>query len=130
MLKLPDPKLPRAEFADSTRVQVGQPVVAIGSPHGQQGSVTVGVISALHRTIRAGAGGSAAETLPDVLQTDAPINPGNSGGPLADAAGHVIGVNTAAGTGNSIGYAIGGHAGREGRPQGWRRDRTRGRRGP
>jgi len=101
--------LPVAAFADSTKVLVGQPVVAIGSPLGNQGSVTVGVISALHRTLTAvgGGRGTPGENLPDVLQTDAPINPGNSGGPLADAAGRVVGMNTAASTtANSIGYAI------------------------
>ena len=100
--------LPVAQFGDSTKLRVGQPVVAIGSPLGQEGSVTAGILSALHRTIRAGGGqGQATEELPEVLQTDAPINPGNSGGPLADGGGLVIGVNTAASNGaNSIGFAI------------------------
>ena len=112
ILRLNDPSLPRAEFADSTKLQVGQPVMAIGSPLGQenQGSVTTGVISGLHRFITAGGGNPAAgnsETLPDVIQTDAAINPGNSGGPLVDAAGKVVGMNTAASSNaNSIGYAI------------------------
>lgn len=98
--------LPVAGFGDSTGLRVGQPVVAIGSPLGNQGSVTRGVISALHRTITAGSGQSS-ETLPDVLQTDAPINPGNSGGPLADAAGQVVGMNTAGSSSSSnIGFAI------------------------
>jgi len=105
-----DDSLPVAQFADSTRVRVGQPVVAIGSPLGNQGSVTVGVISALHRTLTNVGGGSGrtpGENLPDVMQTDAAINPGNSGGPLADGDGHVIGVNTA-GSSNAqgIGFAI------------------------
>src|SRR5215470_7736917 len=109
VLKVND-SLPVAQFADSTRLQVGQPVVAIGSPLGSQGfgSVTTGVISALHRTLSnvSGAGGSS-ESLADVLQTDAAINPGNSGGPLADANGRVVGMNTA-GTSNAtgIGFAI------------------------
>jgi S1-C subfamily serine protease len=112
VLRLNDPTLPKAQFADSTKLQVGQPVVAIGSPLGQanQGSVTTGVISGLHRFITAGNGAPSAgnsETLPDVIQTDAAINPGNSGGPLADTAGQVVGMNTAASTGASgIGYAI------------------------
>ncbi len=86
----------------------GRPVIAIGSPLGDQGSVTVGVISALHRTITAsGQAGSSSETLEDVLQTDASINPGNSGGPLADTAGNVVGVNVAtAGNATNIGYSI------------------------
>jgi len=111
VLKLPDGSLPLAEFGDSTKVKPGQPVAAIGSPEGSQGfgSVTVGVISAVHRTLsNVGAGrGAAGENLPDVIQTDAPINPGNSGGPLADADGRVIGINTAGDTSaNSIGFAI------------------------
>lgn len=111
VLKIADPTLPLAEFGDSTKVRAGQPVAAIGSPEGASGfgSVTVGVISAVHRTLN-NVGGSrtqAGENLPDVIQTDAPINPGNSGGPLADADGRVIGVNTAGSTSaNSIGYAI------------------------
>lgn len=99
---------PVAVFGDSDALQVGQQVIAIGSPLGNEGSVTQGVISALHRTIRAGGSGSAqSETLQDVLQTDASINPGNSGGPLADTAGRVVGVNVAiAGNASNIGYSI------------------------
>src|SRR5215471_9519126 len=103
--------LPVAQFADSTKLQVGQPVVAIGSPLGSQGfgTVTTGVISALHRTLNnvGGGGAGSSESLADVLQTDAAINPGNSGGPLADANGRVVGMNTA-GTSNAtgIGFAI------------------------
>ena len=107
VVSVPDASLPVLEFADSTKLQVGQPVVAVGNPEGNQGSVTVGVISALHRTLSNVGGGAQAERLPDVLQIDAAINPGNSGGPLADAGGHVIGVNTAGDTqANSIGFAI------------------------
>ena len=101
-------KLPVAQFGDSSKLKVGQPVVAIGTPLGNTGSVTSGVISALHRTISASTGGGGGgESLPDVIQTDAAINPGNSGGPLADGNGLVIGVNTAGDTSASgIGYAI------------------------
>jgi serine protease Do len=111
VLKVPDGKLPLAEFGDSTKLKPGQPVAAIGSPEGASGfgSVTVGVISAVHRTLsNVGASRSqTGENLPDVIQTDAPINPGNSGGPLADADGRVIGINTAGDTAaNSIGFAI------------------------
>jgi serine protease Do len=103
--------LPVALFADSTRVQVGQPVVAIGSPLGSQGfgTVTVGVVSALHRTLSNVTGGDSrsSEALADVLQSDAPINPGNSGGPLGDGNGHVVGMNTAnSSNAAGIGYAI------------------------
>ncbi len=107
VISIPDATLPMATFGDSSQLRVGEYVVAIGSPLGNQGSVTVGVLSALHRTIQASdSTGRASEDLPDVLQTDAQINPGNSGGPLADAAGQVIGVNTAAETGTGIGFAI------------------------
>lgn len=108
VVKVNDGSLPLAQFGDSTKLVVGQQVVAIGSPLGNQSTVTAGIISALHRTISTAANGAtAAETLPDVLQTDAAINPGNSGGPLADAEGNVIGVNTAGNTsGQGIGYAI------------------------
>jgi S1-C subfamily serine protease len=110
ILRVPG-SLPLAQLADSTKVQVGQPVVAIGSPLGSQGfgSVTVGAISALHRTLNnvGGGPGESPESLADVLQTDAPINPGNSGGPLADGNGRVVGMNTAGNSSaNSIGYAI------------------------
>jgi S1-C subfamily serine protease len=109
VLKIAD-SLPVAQFADSTRLQVGQPVVAIGSPQGSQGfgTVTVGAISALHRQLsNVGGGGGQSESLADVLQTDAPINPGNSGGPLGDGNGRVVGMNTAGSTGaNGIGFAI------------------------
>jgi S1-C subfamily serine protease len=108
VVQVSDGSLPLAQFGDSTRLVVGQQVVAIGSPLGNQSTVTAGIISALHRTISTTAtAGIPTETLPDVLQTDAAINPGNSGGPLADADGNVIGVNTAAETaGQGIGYAI------------------------
>jgi S1-C subfamily serine protease len=110
VLKVGD-NLPVAQFADSTRLQVGQPVVAIGSPQGSQGfgTVTVGAISALHRQLSNVSGGSTgqSESLADVLQTDAPINPGNSGGPLGDGNGRVVGMNTAGSTSaNGIGFAI------------------------
>ena len=108
VVSVPDDSLPLATFGDSSQLQVGQTVVAIGSPLGNQSSVTQGVISALHRTISAGGGtGTATETLEDVLQTDASINPGNSGGPLADLGGRVVGVNVAvAGNATNIGYTI------------------------
>ena len=111
VISVPDAnaKLPTAVFGRSADLKVGQSVVAIGSPLGNQGSVTTGVISALHRNITAGEQGNAGpgETLLDVLQTDASINPGNSGGPLADTQGRVIGVNVAnSSQGQSIGFSI------------------------
>jgi putative serine protease PepD len=112
VLKVGDSLNP-AQFADSSRLQVGQPVVAIGSPLGGQGfgTVTTGVVSALHRTLSSvgGGRGTSSESLADVIQTDAAINPGNSGGPLGDGNGRVVGMNTASSTGaTGIGFAIPG----------------------
>ena len=110
VVSVPDPNasLTVAVFGKSSDLKVGQVVIAIGSPLAQQGAVTEGVISALHRQITAAdVGGSNPETLLDVLQTDASINPGNSGGPLADTAGRVVGVNVANNQqGQGIGYSI------------------------
>ncbi|MFN2569416.1 MAG: S1C family serine protease [Candidatus Dormibacteria bacterium] len=108
VISVPDGSLPVATFGASGKLRVGQPVIAIGSPLGNEGSVTQGIISARHRTISAGGEGTTkTETLQDVLQTDASINRGNSGGPLADSDGRVIGVNVAvAGDGTNIGFSI------------------------
>ena len=102
VVSVPSGHLPAVTFGSSASLTVGQQVVAIGSPLGNQDSVTTGVISALHRTITAGdqAGGSS-ENLADVLQTDASINPGNSGGPLADLSGRVVGINVATSSGGT-----------------------------
>ena len=108
VISVADASLPVATFGASRKLVVGQAVVAIGSPLGNEGSVTEGVISALHRTISAGSdAGGQTETLQDVMQTDASINRGNSGGPLADVDGRVVGVNVAiAGDASNIGYSI------------------------
>jgi S1-C subfamily serine protease len=104
--------LPTVRFGDSARVAVGDQVLAIGNALGLGGSPTVsqGIISATGRAITAtDETGSNPERLHGLLQTDAPIAPGNSGGPLVDAAGTVIGMDTAAasaGTGASLGFAI------------------------
>ena len=90
---------------------VGQFVVAIGNPFGEQGSMSLGIISGLGRSLpseRADTSGS--YSLPRVIQTDAPINPGNSGGPLLNLSGEVIGVNSAiatrTGTNSGVGFSI------------------------
>jgi putative serine protease PepD len=106
--------LAAAKFGDSDNMRVGDTVLAIGSPLGLQGSVSQGIISALHRTISESSGqqGGAARSISDALQTDAAINPGNSGGALVNLAGEVIGINTAIATsgdnsGNiGVGFAI------------------------
>ncbi|TCB97704.1 PDZ domain-containing protein [Micromonospora zingiberis] len=109
--------LKAATFGDSDAMQVGDQVLALGSPLGLQGSVTAGILSARDRTIQAGSGqqlpGQGVSSISGLLQTDAPINPGNSGGALVNTRGEVIGINTAiatAGQGNTgnigVGFAI------------------------
>ncbi|MGH8774221.1 MAG: trypsin-like peptidase domain-containing protein [Jiangellaceae bacterium] len=89
--------LTAAELGSSSDLDVGQQVVAIGSPFGLDGTVTTGIVSALHRPVSAGDrqpdGNS--PTVIDAIQTDAPINPGNSGGPLVNMSGQVVGINSA-----------------------------------
>ncbi len=116
VIKVPDDELTVASLGDSDKLAVGDQVIAIGSPLGLQGTVTSGIVSALNRPVRArGEDGSSAYL--SAIQTDAPINPGNSGGALVNAAGAVVGINTAGrfsisdGTGSQIpvsgiGYAI------------------------
>jgi putative serine protease PepD len=90
-------------LGNSSTVQVGDPVVAIGNPFGLSRTLTTGVISALQREITAPNG----FTIDNVLQTDAPINPGNSGGPLLNAAGQVIGITSQIETGGNGGGNVG-----------------------
>jgi serine protease Do len=102
VLKLDDgkAKFSFARLGDSDRMQVGDWVIAVGSPFGLQSTVTAGIISAKARQIGQG-------PFDDFLQTDAAINPGNSGGPLVNMQGEVVGINTAIVAGGSgIGFAI------------------------
>lgn len=89
-------------------IQVGETVVAIGSPFGLDASVSSGIISALDRELRIEASpGEGFLTIPSVLQTDAAINPGNSGGPLVDRNGRLLGINTAILTGTGANQGVG-----------------------
>jgi S1-C subfamily serine protease len=102
-------KLAAATIGDSSKVEVGDDVVAIGNALGQfQNTVTSGIISGYGRSVEAGdSGGSDTESLENLFQTDAAINQGNSGGPLVNMNGQVIGMNTAtAGDAQNIGFAI------------------------
>ncbi len=93
VLKVDQDGLPALEFAESSQVQVGAPVVAVGAPLGLEATVTAGIVSALDRPVVAGDLETA--SFINAIQTDAAINPGNSGGPLLDLSGRVIGVNSA-----------------------------------
>lgn len=102
VLRIPDltDPLPAATLGDSDATQVGDYVIAIGSPFGLELTVTSGIISAKARVLGAG-------PFDDFLQTDAAINPGNSGGPLFDLEGRVVGINTAiVAAGQGIGFAV------------------------
>jgi S1-C subfamily serine protease len=105
----PASELDPLTLGDSSKMEVGDPVVAIGNPFGLDRTVTSGIVSALQRQIQAPNGFS----IDNVIQTDAAINPGNSGGPLINSAGEVIGINSQIETGGSgsdgnvgIGFAI------------------------
>ena len=107
VLKIKVTGLKALQFGDSDKVQVGDSVIAFGSPLGLSGTVTQGIISAKDRPVTAGDENSSTSFI-SALQTDAAINPGNSGGPLVDATGAVIGVNSAiASLGSSLGSQTG-----------------------
>lgn len=97
VLKIDVVGAPTLQLGNSDTVQVGDAVMAIGSPLGLAGTVTSGIISSKNRAVTTG-GGSGESSFINALQTDAAINPGNSGGPLVDATGAVIGVNSAIAT--------------------------------
>jgi S1-C subfamily serine protease len=104
-IKAPPESLTVMPLGDSSSLQVGQKVLAIGNPFGLEHSLSAGIVSMIRKVVRAGDA-----DIEDVIQTDAAINPGNSGGPLLDSEGKVIGINTAIFTpsgGNiGIGFAI------------------------
>jgi S1-C subfamily serine protease len=108
-VEAPASKLHPLKLGDSAKMEVGDPVVAIGNPFDLERTVTSGIVSALQRKIQAPNG----TTIENVIQTDAAINPGNSGGPLINAQGEVIGINSQIETGGEgsegnvgIGFAI------------------------
>ena len=110
VIKVNRGNLPTVTIGDSSRISVGEAVVAIGSPLGLASTVTSGIISALNRPVTTGTIG--AESYVNAIQTDAAINPGNSGGALLDSQGRIIGVNSAiatlssGGTSGSIGLGF------------------------
>lgn len=99
-------------LGDSDELLIGQLVVAIGNPFGEQGSMTLGIVSGLGRSLPSQRDRAVGSTysLSQVIQTDAPINPGNSGGPLLDLDGEVVGVNAAiasqTGENSGVGFSI------------------------
>jgi S1-C subfamily serine protease len=112
VLKITPPSkgLTVATIGDSSKLQIGQEVLAIGNPLGITQTVTHGIISALGRNVSEGQGGA---TIPNAIQTDAPINPGNSGGALVDLQGNLIGIPTLSAIdpefntpANGVGFAI------------------------
>ena len=102
--------LQAATVGHSASLAVGQRVIAVGSSFGLEGSVTEGIVSALHRVVLTGGPGQDSSDLIDAIQTDAAINPGNSGGALADDRGRVIGITTAiessSGANAGVGFAV------------------------
>ncbi len=94
-----------ATLGDSDNLDVGEGVVAIGSPFGLQATVTSGIVSALNRPVSVGEGSSGTDTTYPAIQTDAAINPGNSGGPLVNLSGEVVGINSSIRTSSSSGLS-------------------------
>ncbi len=106
VVKVDQTNLPAVTLGDSTKLRVGEWVVAVGNPLGVGSTVTAGIVSALHKSGEA----NDRQPIQSAIQTDAAINPGNSGGALADIEGRLIGINTAIATNNGgsigIGFAI------------------------
>ena len=107
VIKIAVTDAPALQLGDSDKIQVGDGVIAIGSPLGLIGTVTSGIISAKNRPVTSGSGTRESSFI-NALQTDAAINPGNSGGPLVDLSGAVVGINSAIAT---TGSGFGGQSG-------------------
>lgn len=95
VLHVATPNLPVLPIGDSSKISIGDPVIAFGSPLGLSGTVTAGIVSALNRPVTTQSSNSTTQSYVDAIQTDAAINPGNSGGPLTDSQGRMIGINSA-----------------------------------
>jgi S1-C subfamily serine protease len=104
----PLPPLKPLVIGNSSKLEVGDPVIAIGNPFGLSDTLTTGIVSGIGRLLPSA--GGAGFSIPNAIQTDAPINPGNSGGPLLNSQGEVVGINTAVfsgtGTFSGIGFAV------------------------
>ena len=106
VIKINKGNLPELSVGDSSKLMIGDPVVAIGSPLGLSSTVTSGIVSSLNRPVTTGSTG--AESYVNAIQTDAAINPGNSGGALLDGNGKIVGINSAIA---SLGSSFGGQSG-------------------
>ena len=102
VLKINKGNLPTIEIGDSSQIQIGDQVIAFGSPLGLDHTVTSGIVSSLNRPVVTSGGSNTTESYVDAIQTDAAINPGNSGGPLTDSLGRMIGINSATATLGSV----------------------------
>jgi len=102
VLRVRRASLPVAKFGRSADLAVGDAAIVVGSPFGFQGSVTSGIVSALHRVVKLPGDPGSGNELVDAIQTDAAINPGNSGGALADGSGRVVGISTAIATSGNV----------------------------
>jgi serine protease Do len=107
VIKVNVPDVTVSQIGTSSTLAVGDTVIAIGSPLGLAGTVTQGIVSALHRPVRLNGDGTDTNAVIDAIQTDAAINPGNSGGPLVDSTGAVIGIDAAISTSGQEGGSIG-----------------------
>ncbi|HTU85146.1 MAG TPA: trypsin-like peptidase domain-containing protein [Solirubrobacteraceae bacterium] len=107
VIRVDQSNLQTITIGNSSDLQIGQPVVALGAPLGLSSTVTSGIVSALGRTVHVPGEGSASALLVDAVQTDASINPGNSGGALVDCSGALVGIPTAGATTGETGGSIG-----------------------